>query len=369
MVPLRYLLIANPGTKRCDAFLRSLAEFGQSSGTAVDGTVVPWVDVVRADGRLDDFPAFDRPAVVRLESPGKDTRVTRRLCGIEESVDLPKGILFRPARWYTGFCRVLEGLRRSFDARPHLTPTACPLAVAAMFDKNHTLATLRAADVPVPDFVPPDQIPSTPDELLAHLRHLGWATAYVKLNTGASAMGIVVVRFDASGEPNGITTIAPRSGQFFNTRHLRTVCGAELRACLAFLLTEGATAQCGLTHALLDGQNADLRVVCVAGRPVATVFRLSSHPITNLHLGGRRGDWTRCRQAVPTRSWLDALDHSAAAAGCFDSVVAGVDVLFEPGFGRHYVLEVNAFGDFFPGWVDAGGRTIHHHQIAAAVSG
>jgi hypothetical protein len=362
------VLIANPGTKRCDAFLRSLPEFGQSSGTAVDGTVVPWADVIRADGRLDDFPAFDRPAIVRLESPGKDDRVTRQLCGVEESVDLPKGILFRPARWYTGFCRVLEGLRRSFDSRPHLTPTACPLAVAAMFDKNGTLATLRAAAVPVPDFLPPNQIPNTPDELLTHLRRLGWTTAYVKLNTGASAMGIVVARFDVGGEPYGTTTIASRSGLFFNTRQLRSVRGEELRACLGFLLTEGATVQCGLTHAQMDGQNADLRVVCVAGRPVATVFRLSSHPITNLHLGGRRGDWARCRQAVPTRSWLDALDHCAAAAGCFDAIVAGVDLVFEPGYRRHHVLEVNAFGDFFPGWVDAGGRSIHHHQIAAANS-
>ena len=66
--------------------------------------------------------------------------------------------------------------------------------------------------------------------------------------------------------------------------------------------------QQGIPHAQLDGQNADLRVVCVGGRVVATIFRLSPHPITNLHLGGRRGDWHRCREAIPTRYWLAALD-------------------------------------------------------------
>jgi hypothetical protein len=105
--------------------------------------------------------------------------------------------------------------------------------------------------------------------------------------------------------------------------------------------------------------------VCVHGQPVASIFRLSPHPMTNLHLGGRRGDFTHCRAAIPTRAWLDALDHCTEAAGSFDSTVAGVDLVFEHGFRRHFVLEVNAFGDFFPGWTDAGGRSIHALEIAA----
>jgi glutathione synthase/RimK-type ligase-like ATP-grasp enzyme len=114
-----------------------------------------------------------------------------------------------------------------------------------------------------------------------------------------------------------------------------------------------------------DGQNFDIRVVTVYGKPAAVIFRLSPHPMTNLHLGGRRGDYERCRAAIPTRDWLDALDHCADAAACFDSAITGVDLLFERGFRRHYVLEVNAFGDFFPGWADARGRSVHALEIAA----
>jgi glutathione synthase/RimK-type ligase-like ATP-grasp enzyme len=120
--------------------------------------------------------------------------------------------------------------------------------------------------------------------------------------------------------------------------------------------------------AQLDGQNFDVRVVCVYGRPVASIFRLSSAPMTNLQLGGRRGDYARCRAAIPTRAWLDALDHCAEAAGCFDSAVAGVDLVFEREFGRHAVLEVNAFGDFFPGWADARGRSAHALEIEATAA-
>ena len=62
---------------------------------------------------------------------------------------------------------------------------------------------------------------------------------------------------------------------------------------------------------------------------------------------------------------LDALDHRAEAASCFDSAIAGVDLLFERGYGNRCVLEVNAFGDLFPGWTDSRGRSIHAHEIDA----
>jgi hypothetical protein len=352
----RLVLIANPGTKRCEAFCREVQALD------VRPVVVPWAEVIPAGGCLDDLPQFDQPAVVRLESPGKDDAVTRLLLAAGDphtdwsTVPFPKGLLLRPGLQYQGFARVLTGLRCSFDACPHLRPTACPLAVARMFDKNATLADLSAAGLPVPASL--SQIPPTPDALIGELRTLRWPVAYLKLNTGASATGIVVCRWGGS-EWEGTTTLLRRGEQFFNTRRLQAVSGSELRQAVAFLLREGVSVQQGIPHAQLDGQNADLRVVCVGGKAVATIFRLSPHPITNLHLGGRRGDWRRCRDAIPTRYWLDALDSAVAAAGGFDSLVAGVDVLFEPGFRRHAVLEVNAFGDFFPGWTDASGRSLH----------
>jgi hypothetical protein len=117
----------------------------------------------------------------------------------------------------------------------------------------------------------------------------------------------------------------------------------------------------------IDGQNFDVRVVCVYGRPVASIFRLSSGPMTSLQLGGRRGDFARCRAAIPSRDWLDALDHCVGAAGCFDSAIAGVDLVFERGFNRHFILEVNAFGDFFPGWTNAEGQSIHAREIGETI--
>jgi hypothetical protein len=373
----RYVLVANPGTKRCETYRRELLGFWAAREVTPDLAVVPWAEVVPRDGDLDGIPAFDRPAVVRLESPGKDAAVTRLLLeagGRDDpaepprdwrALELPKGLLVRPGLLDRGFRRVLRGLRQSFDRRPHLRPTACPLAVGEMFDKTATCRTLAAAGVPVPEWASPTPTDTTGIWIEAVFR--GWRTAYVKLNAGSSATGIVVLdRDDADGA--GTTSLAGVGGRFFNSRRLRRVTGPDLDRALSFVLGEGAIVQRGIPMAQLDGQNFDVRVVCVYGTPAAVIFRLSSHPMTNLHLGGRRGDFARCRAAVPTRAWLDAMDDCAAAAGCFDSAVAGVDLVFEAGYRLHFVLEVNAFGDFFPGWADARGRSVHALEIGATAA-
>ena len=161
------------------------------------------------------------------------------------------------------------------------------------------------------------------------------------------------------------TTVAFVDGQFYNTRHLQKLQGENLWRVINFILAEGAILQAAIPMAQVWGQNFDVRVVCLYGEPIATIFRVSSHPMTNLHLGGRRGDWAECRAVIPTREWLDGLDHATSAAACFDSAIAGVDLLFERGTFKPFVLEVNAFGDFFPGWLNSSGQAIPHLEIEA----
>jgi hypothetical protein len=369
-------MIANPGTKRCETYRQELGAYWRVRRVTVDLTVVPWSEVVERDGNLDRLPAFDRPAIVRMESPGKDEQVTRLLleAGARDDpqephfdwrgLSLSKGQLLRPGLLYRGFRRVLRGLRRSFDVRPYLRPTACPLAIAEMFDKAATCRRVAAEGVPVPEWLPPEDFPAGVVSF-SQSQAVHWPVVYTKLNTGSSATGIVVSHHRAPEPVWGVTSLAYVNQEFYNSRRIRTVEGVELDRCLSFLLCDGAIVQRGIPMAQIDGQNFDVRVVCVYGKPVATIFRLCSAPMTNLHLGGRRGELAYCRAAVPTRQWLDALDHCSVAAGCFDSAIAGVDLLFERGYQRHYVLEVNAFGDFFPGWADAAGRSVHAIEIEA----
>ena len=368
----RYLLLANRGTKRCQTYLRELNEFWQARGQSPDIEIIPWRDVVVRDGVLDGLPPFDEPALLRLESPGKDFEVAKLLlqAGVRETgengVDwlaLPydKGRQIRPGLLYRGFCRVLEGLRRSLAARPWLRTTACPSAIAELFDKNATLARLAAAGIPVPESL---TAPGSVAELIGTLKERRFATAYVKLNTGSSASCMAVVHPRA--EPAWAwSSLLRLNGGFYSTRRLCRYEGDDLHAVLGFLLAEGACVQRGIPMAQIDGQNFDVRVVMIHGEPAFHVFRLSAQPMTNLHFGGRRGQAEQCRAAIPTRAWLDALDHCREAARLYPCDMVGIDLLFERGFLRHYILEINAFGDFFPDLVDGSGRTVHAIEIEA----
>jgi hypothetical protein len=366
----RYVVIVNADGVRWKAYEPDLRAFWSARGVDVEIEVVSWLEMARRDGRMDGMAVFDRPAILRLESPGRDWDVARELlqAGARETgavVDLlslpyERGRLVYPLLFYRGLCRVLRGLEEGLTTRPHLWPTARPLELAEMFDKNRTAARLSEAGVPVPPSLP---APATAEQLIQAIREHRYNPAYVKLNTGSSASAIAVVRAQEE-EPWAISSIACLDGGFYSTRRLARHSGERLRRVLDFLLGEEVCVQQGIRMAQLEGQNFDVRVVVIHGEPRFTIFRLSSNPMTNLHLGGRRGDGTRCRASVPVRAWLDGLDHCVETARLYRSAAVGIDLLFESGYGRHFILEVNAFGDFFPGLVDEQGRTVHATEIA-----
>lgn len=369
----RYVVIVNPQSKRWRLYAHELETFWARQGMRPEIRVVPWRELIPRNGDLDGIDHLDSPALVRIESPGRDVEVMNLLleAGTRETPDevgwrdvaYRKGLLLRPGLMYRGFARLLRGVRTSLDARPQLQPLACPLAIAELFDKSATAQRLTAHGIPVATSWPPPENAAT---LLGDLRRRRVKTAYVKLNTGSSASGIAVVH-PLDDPPWAVTSLIQIDGHFHGTRRLQQVRGADMEAVLDFLLREGAVIQQGISMAQIDGQNFDVRVVMLYGRPAFTVFRLSSQPMTNLHLGGRRGRPEECRPSIPTRAWLDALDHCTEAARLYPCAMLGIDLLFERGYLNHYLLEINAFGDFFPGLTDDRGRTIYQVEIEETV--
>ena len=364
---MRYLVVADPDGKRWQTYRRDLLAFWAERAVVPEIVVLSWRDLIARRGSLDPFPEWDSAAALRIESPGRDPEAFRMLRelgaeieGVSIDRDRPyrKGELVHPRLQYVGLRCVLDGLARSLDARPHLLRTACPHAIAELFDKRATARRLEDATLPTPSSIPTH---GSANELLDAIRQARFFPAYVKLNTGSSAVGIAVVHAD--DEPWAVTTLVDMGDGFGSTRRLQRIAGDPLLRTLDWLLGEDAVVQRGIPMAQIDGQNFDVRIIVQHGEPTFAIYRLSNQPMTNLHLGGRRGDPQRCRAAIPDRAWLDALDHCARAARLYPMDSVGIDLLFERGYYRHWLLEVNAFGDFFPGLVDANGRSVHRVEI------
>ncbi|WP_329183505.1 STM4014 family protein [Streptomyces sp. NBC_01428] len=329
-VPLKWAVVANGENRRVDLFAAAAEDAG--CGTP---RVVEWLDVLR-DGGHD----FADDEWVRLDSPGENAEVDRLLRGTHDPTRVEGS-----ARWYAGFLdgvRSLRGGRRLDD----------PADLAVLFDKRLCHARLDAAGVPVPPS--PTSGVRRPVESWSDVRVLmaeaGLRRAFVKLAHGSSASGVLAVETSTTGRIRATTSVERTAdGGLHNSLRIRRYTDeAEIAAIVDTLAPDGLHIERWLPKASLGDRSADLRVVVVAGRATHAVVRTSRSPLTNLHLGGARGDLAAVRALAGDR-WAQALDISERAAACFPGTLCvGVDLLPAIGWRRFTVGEVNAFGDLLP---------------------
>lgn len=87
------------------------------------------------------------------------------------------------------------------------------------------------------------------------------------------------------------TSLEWEAPRFFNNLNLSHYRKAEdVHRALAFVLEQGAQVERAIPKAKLEDAFFDCRVLCIGGEPRFVVVRQNKHAITNLHLGGWRGD-------------------------------------------------------------------------------
>jgi hypothetical protein len=178
---------------------------------------------------------------------------------------------------------------------------------------------------------------------------------FIKLATGSAASGVIAYqRHPSTGAEIAITTIgieryAARPPIFYNAGKLRRYTdSADIAAIVDWLYRHGAYAEQWIAKRGFDGRAFDIRQLVVAGEPCHAIARVSSTPITNLHL---RSERMSPEQAGLSPESIERVRCIAAGAvGAFPrSAVAGIDVLVSEGSERCYVADVNPFGDLLYG--------------------
>jgi glutathione synthase/RimK-type ligase-like ATP-grasp enzyme len=352
------VVVGNPANRRVTMFQAALAAQGQPPAR-----VVAWRDLVEPGSParlLGDLPAG---AIVRIDSAGEDDDVERALIRRGEvargdgalsaralaAIPRELGRILAPRQHHLGFVAVLDELAAAVPASARwLQP---PSAIALLFDKVACSARWRAAGIAMPDVL--DDV-RDPDDLRARMKAARWPSAFVKLRSGSSASCLAVFAHGRDRE-HAMTTVEDTGDARYNTRDIqRVVDRGRIDRLLEFLLREGAIVERAIPKAKLAGRYCDLRVLVIDGEPAFVVARTSPHPITNLHLGGTRGDVAALRAEISDDIWQRAMASCIAVQRDAGAFHVGVDVMFEPGFARHRVLEGNAFGDLLPNLVRDG---------------
>ncbi|MBL1104300.1 STM4014 family protein [Streptomyces sp. 5-8] len=355
----RFAVVGNPENRRVALFDRAVRAAGLPAPR-----VVPWAHVLRTGGA-----GFAGDELVRLDSPGENAEVDRLLRGAEDPTRVEGS-----GRWYASLMSALRGLRGGI----RLDDTD---ELAVLFDKRRCHAVLAGADVPVPDS-PTSGADAAPvrgwADVRALMREHRMPRLFVKPAHGSSASGVLAIESAGGGRIRATTSVElVPEGRLFNSLRVRRYHDErQIAAIVDTLAPDGLHLERWLPKGSQRGRAADLRVVVVAGRATHAVVRTSASPLTNLHLGGRRGDLDVARAAVESAGarWTDVLGVCERAAACFPrTLCVGVDLLPAVGWRRVAVGEVNAFGDLLPrltGLPGSGaeGLDTYAAQVAAALA-
>jgi len=367
-----WIVIGNPENRRVTMFQEALRARG-----CAEATVISWRALLE-QGLQPLEQVGHSEALVRIDSAGEDFEVERGLltlghgdavaAGVSaiepaavERLQPDRGRILCPRQAHLGFERLLGDLARLFSRRPGWRVLNTPAAIAELFDKRRTSRRYREAGLPVPEFL--DGIDSV-DALRAAMDGRGWRSAFVKLSCSSSASCLAVYHRRPDGD-HAMTTTEMASTGWYNSLRVRRVSGAALEQLLGFLIREGSQIERQVPKARLDGAFFDCRVLCVAGEPAFTVVRQNRHPITNLHLGGWRGDIGSFLARVPAAELEAAHASCRAVAALHESFQLGVDLMYEAGFAGHRVIEANAFGDLLPR-LERDGLSVYEWQVREA---
>lgn len=356
-----FVVLGNPGSRRVELFQAALRGLGLTPAR-----VLAYADLLA--GRLNLAEALPPNAVLRIESPGKDFAVECALLAVGAAaaeaegcaylspaaiacLHFDKGLILPSRQWYLGFCATLALIEQQLAESVPPRLMAWPADIALMFDKVACHQRLAQHGMPVPRSLGPV---SCFAELIAVMQQQHCPRVFVKLAHGSSASGVVAYQISADRH-HATTTVemVQRDGvvQLYNSRRLRVYREwREIATLINALCQHRVHVEQWLPKAGVAGRTFDLRMMMIAGHVRHTVVRLSQGPMTNLHLLNARGQLADLLALMDAAAWDAACRSCEAAMACFPaSLHAGIDLLISPGYRRHAILEVNAFGDLLPG--------------------
>ncbi len=364
-----FVVIGNPGHRRLTLFQAALVAQGGEPAREL-----AWRElaVTGAPARL--FAALPADTILRIDSTGEDDEVERALIRRGEqaaraegvsaitaralaAIPYERGRILFPRQHHLGLLAVLDELEAAI--LPSWRVVQPPRAIRELFDKRVTSRKWQALGIPVPESI--DDV-RDPDDLRARMNTAGWPRVFVKVASASSASCLAIF-VHGEGRDHAITTVEDTGDARYNTRKLQRITGTRaLDRLLGFLLGEGAQVERAIPKARRADRYFDLRVLAIDGEAPFAVMRTSVHPITNLHLGGLRGDVELLRAGMPDGSWDAAMASCTAVQRHSGAFHVGVDVMFEPGLAAHRVIEGNAFGDLLPN-LERDGLDVYGWQI------
>jgi hypothetical protein len=354
-MPLRFALIANPGSERALGFMAACRSRGLP-----EPLLFPWEELLFWAANFQEW--LGKADALRIETPAGNPAVERLLLAhgaadlaacepeypsldAEECLELPPddGELRNQRQWYLGLRSVLNEFGAYCDSSG-LPAMNHPAGIIRMFDKEATRNLLMEAGVPVAASA---GICLNFEHLVSLMDLHGWDRIFLKPCHGSSASGVMAISRGPRGPWQAFTSAKLEGLRIRNSKNpLRLTDPADIRMTVDAVCQQRALVERWFPKMSIGGRTCDFRILVIAGRARHVAVRTSTTPITNLHLRNRRGELQEVIDKIGTAAWEEALATAEAAAACFpDCHYCGVDLMIGARGHRSVVAELNAFGD------------------------
>lgn len=349
------VIIGNPENRRVQLFQNTLVDKGLPKAR-----VVPYISLL--EGRISLSDVIKPNSLIRIESPGENFEVEKRIIALGENITDPGSVngvnleesygqILYPSLWFTGFRQLMKNLKNEIEqcSKEHIWYNH-PDDILTMFDKTETKKILNNSGILTTSIHP--QI-SSYEEFREYVEREKLSRLFIKLNGSSSASGVVAYEYNRRlSREQAYSTIEIDSSfdrvTFFNSLKIRKYCDSKsIEIILNYLFSQGALIEKWIPKSTFEGMAYDLRILGVDSEPCQKIGRLSRSPMTNLHLGNRRADPSSL--GIREDVWQSINRSVTDVLKLFPrSLYAGLDVIVPKGSKRPVILEVNAFGDLLP---------------------
>lgn len=359
---MNFAILCNPENRRATYFKEAVKQAGFAAPF-----VISYQDVLT--GKVNLSEAFgEEEWVLRIESPGENFELHRQLLALgaeheqlgnaeriaaADALLLPEdyGRVRYLRQAHLGYERFLENLKLLLNEKPRLRLMNSIESILLSFDKVKCHKQLQAAGVSVPSALYDVQ---NYDDLRQKMQENRWNQVFIKPLNGSSASGIVAYRIAGEKELAISSAELLRENDnllIYNSLEVSRYDKKEdIRDLINFLTKETVIVERWMPKAAFEDAVFDLRIVVIDGKARHTVMRESKSPMTNLHLGNKRGDLELLKEMIGTDTWqLLCRTAEKAVAAMPKMRYAGVDIMLAANMRDVYVLEINAFGDLLPG--------------------
>ena len=366
-----FLIIGDNNGRRVKTFAGCLEKEGEFPYTVLD-----WMDLLKNPEILKEY--LKKNNIVKIEPPEKNTEIYRkfleygydseRVLFEEKKTGVKNAEIIRaPGIWFDGVKNVFGRIAEIFESHKK-TYLMCDIdELLIMMDKKATYEYLSGFGN---SFSLPERTKDFQDydEFFETVKNKA-SKYFIKLRCGSGSTGVLAYSYNPRLDEEKIFTSLNYSEEngkreFFSTYRVKIYTEKNIiKNMINWVIENGAHIEKWLPKLTYEKYSFDTRVFVADKKAGYMLSRLSTSPITNLHL-------KNIRKESSEFLGKEHLELLAAASEdvmrIFDkSLYAGIDVLLSNNL-KPYIIDVNPFGDLFHNLIDSR-RNVYYMEIREAL--